>query len=323
VLRNRGLDILRAVTILLVLGRHNNGPSSWQSVGWVGVRRISGLLEPSRRVDHCAVNADIVPYTEVARQRRLRFARGYLKPRPYDASYYVSEGPASSLRSARIVVPALVSLLQPRSVIDVGCGSGAWLSAFRENGVERILGLDGDHVDRSWLIIPKDCFRAVNLAKPFKVDEKFDLAMSLEVAEHLPEKHARDFVRNLVSLAPFVVFSAAVPFQGGIHHLNEQWPEFWQDLFAESGYRSMDLIRKQFWKNAGVKYWYRQNMFLFAREDMIPANPALLEASSDADDLMLVQSAILHYQMGVRSILKQLPRSIWSAVSRRLKRIPK
>jgi SAM-dependent methyltransferase len=259
----------------------------------------------------------------MARHRRIRFFRGYLKLRPYDASYYVSEGPASSLQSARIIVPALISLLRPRSVIDVGCGSGAWLSAFRENGVERILGLDGDHVEPSWLIIPKDCFRAVDLAKPFDIDGKFDLAISLEVAEHLPKKHARAFVRNLVDLAPFVIFSAAVPFQGGVHHVNEQWPEFWRGLFAESGYRSLDLIRKQFWKNAGVKYWYRQNMLLFAREDMIPANPKLLESTSDADDLMLVQSAILHYQMGVRSILKQLPRSIWSAVSRRFKRILK
>jgi len=118
-------------------------------------------------------------------------------------------------------------------------------------------------------------------------------------------------------------FSAAVPFQGGVHHVNEQWPEFWQGLFAERGYKSLDLIRKEFWKNAGVKYWYRQNMFLFAREDVIPANPKLLEAASDADDLMLVQRSILHYQMGVRSIVKQLRMSIWSAASRRLKRVLK
>ncbi|MGC2466710.1 MAG: methyltransferase domain-containing protein [Candidatus Acidiferrum sp.] len=242
-----------------------------------------------------------------------------MKPRPYDASYYISEGPASSLQSARIVVPTLVSIVKPRSVVDVGCGSGAWLSAFRENGVERILGLDGDHVDPSWLVIPKECFRAVDLAKTFDVDGEFDLAVSLEVAEHLPKKHARDFVRSLMSLAPFVIFSAAVPFQGGVHHVNEQWPEFWQDLFAEGGYRSLDLIRKQIWKNPGVKYWYRQNMFLFAREDVILGNPILLEATKDAGDLMLVHSGIMRYQLGVRSILKQLPRSIWSACSRRLR----
>lgn len=244
-----------------------------------------------------------------------------MKPHPYDAAYYVLEGPAANLQSARIVVPILVSLVQPRSVVDVGCGSGAWLSAFHENGVKRILGLDGDHVDPSWLVIPKECFRSVDLTKPFDVDGKFDLALSLEVAEHLPKRMARDFVRRLMNLAPFVVFSAAVPFQGGVHHVNEQWPEFWQELFAKGGYRSLDLIRKKIWKNPEVKYWYRQNMLLFAREDLIPDNPILAGATGDANDLMLVQNAILHYQMGVRSILKQLPRSIWSAATRRLKSI--
>ena len=281
------------------------------------------MLEPVRRSAPTRFNPDKSATYRDGSAEKNTHRRGYLKPHAYDASYYVSEGPASSLQSARIVVPTLISLLRPRSVIDVGCGSGAWLSAFSENGVERILGLDGDHVDPSWLIIPKDCFRAVNLAKPFDVVGKFDLAISLEVAEHLPKKHARDFVRSLVNLAPFVVFSAAVPFQGGVRHVNEQWPEFWQDLFANSGYRSLDLIRKEFWKNAKVKYWYRQNMFLFAREDAISANRTLLAATNDADDLMLVQKAILHYQMGVRSILKQLPRSIWGAASRRVKRILK
>ncbi len=244
-----------------------------------------------------------------------------MKLHPYDAAYYVLEGPAANLQSARVVVPILVSLVQPHSVVDVGCGSGAWLSAFHENGVERILGLDGGHVDPSWLVIPKECFRSVDLTKPFDVDGKFDLALSLEVAEHLPKRLARDFVRRLINLAPFVVFSAAVPFQGGVHHVNEQWPEFWQELFAEGGYKSLDLIRKKIWKNPAVKYWYRQNMLLFAREDLIPDNPILAEATGDANDLMLVQNAILHHQMGVRSILKQLPRSIWNAATRRLKSV--
>ncbi len=251
----------------------------------------------------------------------IRPARGTLKRRHYDASYYVSEGPAGSLQSARIVVPIVISLVQPRSVVDVGCGLGAWLSVFRENGVERILGLDGGHIDPSWLVIPKDCYRAVDLSKPFDVSGNFDLAVCLEVAEHLPKKSGQDFVRRLVNLAPVILFSAAVPFQGGTHHVNQQWPEFWQDLFGQNRYRALDLIRKQTWKNPEVKYWYRQNMFLFVREDLIPTNPIFLEATRHADDLMLVHNAILHYQLGVRSILKQLPRSIWDAGLRRLKMI--
>src|SRR5215472_302420 len=240
-------------------------------------------------------------------------ARGSLKSRHYDASFFASEGPGASFQSARIVVPIVISLLRPRSVVDVGCGSGAWLSVFRENGVERILGLDGGYVDPSWLVIPKECYRAVDLGKPFHVDGEFDLAICLEVAEHLPKKCAPDLVRRLVNLAPVVLFSGAVPFQGGVHHVNEQWPEFWNDLFSQNGYRALDLIRKQTWKNPDVKYWYRQNMFLFVLEDLVQSNPVFLEATRDADDLMLVHHSILRRQMGLRSMMKQLPRSIWDA----------
>jgi len=260
-----------------------------------------------------------VPYT-----RRLvseRFVELELKATPYSAAYYDSEGLAASLRSAKIVVPIVMSLVRPSSVIDVGCGPGTWLSVFHECGVKRIIGLDGDHIDPSWLVIPEDCFHAVDLSKPFDAGGQFDLAICLEVAEHLPKKSSADLVRGLVALAPFVLFSAAVPLQGGVHHINEQWPEFWKALFQKSGYRALDPIRKEIWKNTDVAYWYRQNTFLFVREDMISSNAAFLAAADDGDDLMLVRPAILHHQMGVRSLLKQLPRSIWEAASRRLRKI--
>jgi|SRR5215471_855235 len=104
-----------------------------------------------------------------------------------------------------------------------------------------------------------------------------------------------------------------------VDHVNEQWPEFWNHLFGQNGYRALDLIRTQTWKNPDLKYWYRQNMFLFVLEDLIQTNPVFLEATRCPDDLMLVHRSVLHHQMGLRSILKQLPKSIWDAGSRRLK----
>lgn len=240
---------------------------------------------------------------------------------PYDEAYYHSEGLAAGLQSAKIIAPLVVSLVRPRSVVDVGCGLGMWLAAFRENGVERILGLDGEHVNPAWLVIPRDCFRAVDLNKPFDSEERYDLAICLEVLEHLPETAAVDLIRRLVALAPVVLFSAAVPFQGGVHHVNEQWPDFWIRRFKQHRYAAVDVIRKQIWKDQRIAYWYRQNMFLFIREDLVSSNAAFLEAANDADDLMLVHRAILQYQMGVRSMLKQLPRSVWLATRTRLKRI--
>ena len=107
----------------------------------------------------------------------------------YTRNYYKDQAPVS-LASARIVVPCVIDFVRPTSVVDVGCGVGAWLSVFQEYGVRRIVGLDGAYVDRSLLMIPHDACFNVDLRSPFCLDETFDLALSLEVAEHLPPRSA-------------------------------------------------------------------------------------------------------------------------------------
>ena len=228
----------------------------------------------------------------------------------YDASFYSPEGPGDNLSSARVVVPLIHSLIQPESVVDVGCGSGVWLSVFREHGVRRILGIEGNHVDASWLRIPKDCIKFIDLRHPFELQETFDLALCLEVAEHLPAQSASTFVQSLVKIAPIILFSAAIPFQGGSHHINEQWPVYWRRLFKHHHFQMLDLIRKEIWKNPEVKSWYRQNMFLLVRDDLVSTRPIFYEASKYIDDLLLIHPDILERQLGLRSMAKNLPRSI-------------
>ena len=95
------------------------------------------------------------------------------------------------------------------------------------------------------------------------LDQRFDLALCLEVAEHLPASSAPVLIESLVSAAPVVLFSAAVPEQGGVHHINEQWPSYWEKLFAERGLRKFDVIRPLIWNNCSIQPWYRQNLYLF------------------------------------------------------------
>ena len=237
----------------------------------------------------------------------------------YNASFYLGEGD-EILRSPTIVAPHVYSLLKPRRVVDVGCGRGAWLAVFRELGAQTILGLEGKHVDPSCLLVPPDCLRNVDLTKPFVLDQEFDLAICLEVAEHIPDKSAADLVASLVRLAPCVLFSAAVPYQGGCRHVNEQWPDYWEQLFARQQFRCLDLFRKHIWKNPGVKYWYRQNLFLYVREELIAQRPEFLEASQEANDLMLVHADILRAQLGLRSLLANLPRALFETAARKLRR---
>jgi len=180
-----------------------------------------------------------------------------------------------AMRSAEVVVPLVLELLPVRSVLDVGCGDGSWLRVFQKLGVDDILGIDGEYVTADLLQIPQDRFRAVDLAKPFDVGRVFDLAISLEVAEHLPAESASPFVESLTRQAPLVLFSAAIPKQGGNHHLNEQWPDYWARLFQGHGFLPADLLRKRIWQNERVEWWYAQNTILFARADKVESNPTL------------------------------------------------
>ena len=183
----------------------------------------------------------------------------------YTPNFYAGQADGSE-RSAAAVAPVVLGLLPPiGSMVDVGCGVGTWAKVFQQCGVVEVVGIDGSYVDKSQLRIPLDAFKPTDLSKPLDVERTFDLAISLEVAEHLPPERAGSFVSDLTSLATFVIFSAAVPGQGGANHLNEQWPDYWVALFAEHGYRMFDCIRPRIWNDDRVEYWYRQNAFLFVR----------------------------------------------------------
>ncbi len=179
----------------------------------------------------------------------------------HDAKVHNTTGPGE-------VVPLVMDIVGPASVIDVGCGLGTWLVVFEEKGVREIMGVDGDYVNRSQLHISADQFMAADLTQPFHFPRKFDLVISLEVAEHLPENAADTFVQTLTSLGDTILFSAAIPGQGGQNHLNEQWPEYWQEKFARYAFRFYDVIRDKVWSNEKVEVWYRQNMFLVSKREL-------------------------------------------------------
>jgi len=208
------------------------------------------------------------------------------KPKPYTANFYLSQQ-GGSLRSAEEIVPLLIKLLNPKSVIDLGCGVGTWLSVFKKLGVEDIQGVDGEWVNRTMLKIPQDRFLAHDLTQPIHLPRQFDLVMSLEVAEHLPKECAEPFVDCLTRLGPVVLFSAAIPFQGGADHVNEQWPDYWAELFLGKKYKAVDCIRKQIWKNDMVKYWYSQNMLMYVRGDYLESSPAFTHEYENTNATML------------------------------------
>jgi SAM-dependent methyltransferase len=191
----------------------------------------------------------------------------------YSPAFYENQS-TGSRRSADLILPVVRDLVRPTSVIDIGCGVGTWLAGWRALGVEDVIGVDGAWVDAARLQIPGARFRPHDLTTPLRLDRRFDLAMSLEVAEHLDGAHADLFVANLVALAPVVLFSAAIPGQGGTHHVNEQWPGYWRGKFARHGYEIVDCIRRRVW-SAPVDYCYAQNAFLYVARDRLDTDDAL------------------------------------------------
>lgn len=176
--------------------------------------------------------------------------------------------------AAGAIIPLVLRATGARSVVDVGCGVGTWLAACAENGIEDYLGIDGYHVDADLLQIPREHFRTADLRQPLAFDRAYDLALSVEVAEHLPPDAGPPLVQQLTGAAPAVLFSAAVPGQTGPGHINERWQSYWVGLFESHDYFPVDEVRPAIWNRGEIPFWYRQNVILYLRRDRLPGNYA-------------------------------------------------
>jgi hypothetical protein len=236
------------------------------------------------------------------------------------SSAFFDEMTPESLSSAKIIVPLVMNLIRPKSVADVGCATGAWLSVFQEHGVKSIVGLDGTYIDTKDLLIPPDSYQSTDLARPFSLAKPYDLAISLEVAEHLPSSSAKGLVHSLCQLAPVVLFSAAIPGQGGEHHVNERWPNYWKRLFASENFCMLDPFRPVLWLNEKVASHYRQNIFLFVRNDVRQTRPELanLTQVTNANSMLVVD---YHIIFGLRATLKRLPYVAGVSLGRLMRRL--
>jgi SAM-dependent methyltransferase len=178
-----------------------------------------------------------------------------------------------ALESARIILALLFEIYRPQSVLDVGCGQGAWLAAAEELGCARLVGIDGHWVQPRAMLSANIEFIAADLERTLPLQRHFDLCISLEVAEHLSADRAHSFVQDLCAASDLVLFSAAISLQGGTNHTNEQWQSFWAELFARSGYNCYDFFRPVLWRDGRVESWYRQNALLYVKAPHPIAEP--------------------------------------------------
>ncbi len=189
--------------------------------------------------------------------------------------HYHDEKATPARRAAERVLPIVFSVIDVRSIVDVGCGPGSWLAVARHMGVRTLTGVEGEWAldwfgpDRA---APGDFDLVLaNLEDDLCLPRTFDLAICIEVIEHLSPARGTSFVADLCRCAPHVLFGAAIPGQRGPNHFNTRWLSHWAACFAAHGYQPLDVIRHRVWGDDELLVHYRQNPILFVRDDAYEA----------------------------------------------------
>lgn len=181
---------------------------------------------------------------------------------PKDSVHYDHSRNRHSTSDARTALPVIFPDGVPRSVLDVGCGTGTWLHTIAQAGTSDCIGVDGVDVPATELLIERERFIHRDLTIAWDLGRRFEAVLCLEVAEHLPPESAGTLLDALVLHSDLVIFSAACAGQPGQNHLNCQWPSYWQALFNARGYACNDEVRWRLWDLDGIDAWYKQNMFV-------------------------------------------------------------
>ncbi len=225
---------------------------------------------------------------------------------------YIEQG---AIASARTFLPLIKNNIAFKTVADVGCGRGAWLTVFREYGATEIVGVDGSYVDKNNLLVDAHEFIEHDLSQPLVLSKKYDLAISLEVAEHIQASSADIFIDNLVGLSDVIVFSAAVQGQGGEYHVNEQPLRYWKEKFESRGYQCYDYIRRQVANNNDIRPWYKYNTLIYANAE----DAERLSADVLKEKVTHVREPQEYADLGWKvrlAIVKNLPSSVVIAIAK-------
>lgn len=187
----------------------------------------------------------------------------------YDSDYY-EQVEIRAMRSAEAIATSILSDLRPNTIVDVGCGTGVLLESLRQRGCH----IHGLEYSEAALQYCRD--RGLNVQKfdlerdTFTDTQVFDVAVSMEVAEHLPKESADRYIDLLTRLSSVIVFTAAPPGQRGTDHVNEQPQSYWISKFKIHGFMYDEGLVKHWsenWKDTKVVHpHYFKNLMIFRRK---------------------------------------------------------
>jgi hypothetical protein len=226
--------------------------------------------------------------------------------------------------SADIILSRLRRLREFDSCVEVGCGQAHWSNAALKLGCTRVRAIDGPWNDPDALIIDRSLYESQPIDSAFAIDGQFDLALCLEVAEHVDSKYCMDLVKQLTQASKMILFGAAIPHQGGFGHINEQWQSWWAEKFLNASFVAFDIVRPAVWKDDRVHYWYKQNAILYVHKDIageldihqagFSQNWSNGELVADLVHPEKYLSFAEHDQVSLGKLARKLPGHIWGRI---------
>lgn len=215
----------------------------------------------------------------------------------YNKDFY-GENDLYRIEQGRIVLNEFFRFFKPETMIDFGCGLGHWLySAKKYFDVRKIKGVDGNFVDEKCLLIDRNEFVRHDFETPFVYENgKYDLAISIETAEHISPENSDNIIEALTHSSDIVLFSAAPPFQGGVHHVNMNAPAYWANKFKKQGFVCFDFMRDILWNIENINCIYPQNILVFVKETV---KKQLFEEQG----FKAVETPLLRYHPGFVAII--------------------